>query len=422
MTRTAASIAVVLALLTGLVLGQLGSLATQPAAFRSTTSSTAPGALATARAFYDNLNLLLETGDRAIESSIAPGFIEHVSDGQPDRSLPEMIDWLLATRATWPQMRVTIVSLDQHDSMIVARLEIDPGNPRSIPGVPLPAFEPRLVTEHLRIEGGGITDRWSAVLGLPVSTLALQTELSWNSPALTMPAVVRIALEPGHVMQVPLDGPAILRVESGTVQLSHASHDLDGNEHSAIEPIDAGGGTCAEYRRRIHGAQRLHRTGGSLGFHQQRRHDFSIAGDTRRPSPRTCESTDSFHCCDHPLWQVTLQQISITRVTLPPGATVVPHEAGVMEAVVVLDGELMVTVERGRALLSPEGATAHLFDDSVAIAAGAGISAKGSTSLGYQVAGSRPATLLVMRIDSPVAAADARRKRFVAAVRMTGQQ
>ena len=127
MSRTTASTAVILALLTGIVLGQLGSLATQPGAFRSGAPSTAPRPMEIARSFYDAVNHLLATGDRVLDASLAPGFTEHEPDGQTDRTLSEMIDGLVALRSTWPNLQLTVVSLDQHESMTVARLQIDPG-------------------------------------------------------------------------------------------------------------------------------------------------------------------------------------------------------------------------------------------------------------------------------------------------------
>ena len=91
-------------------------------------------------------------------------------------------------------------------------------------------------------------------------------------------------------------------------------------------------------------------------------------------------------------------QLSITRLTLPPGATVPVHELGAIQEIAVLDGALEVTVGAERALLCVDGA-AQPFDGTESIAAGEGVSARESTSLGYHVTGLRPATILIMRIQ-----------------------
>jgi quercetin dioxygenase-like cupin family protein len=91
-------------------------------------------------------------------------------------------------------------------------------------------------------------------------------------------------------------------------------------------------------------------------------------------------------------------QLSITRLVLPPGATVPVHELGAIEEIAVLDGALEVTVGAERALLCSDGA-AQPFGGTETVATGEGVSARESTSLGYHVTGLQPATILVMRLQ-----------------------
>jgi hypothetical protein len=402
MSKTTASTACMLALLTGLVIGQLASFASQPAALHAPGSPSSAHALVTARAFYDGLSQLLQTGGRAIASTAAPGFIEHDPNGQPDRTLPEMIDQLLATRATWPWLRVTVVSLDQSGSMVVARLSIHYGAARSIPGIPLPDVEPATVNDYLHVERAGVTDRWGANLEVPVATLALQTELSWTGASLTTPAIVHLGLEPGRKTQLPLHGPALLWVESGTVQLDRAGSDLDGTGHAAVEPIAAG-----EARVLQSAAPVVVRNVSS-----ERAELWAFTVDVSAVAPATdgatAESTEttpqiaaytplqlSSSMSDHS------PRVSITQVTLPPGASVLPHEPGIVEEIVVLDGAIELTVKNGRALFTAENAGAQPIAGTSSISTGAGVSAKGDTSFGYRVSGGRPATLLIVHVDAP---------------------
>jgi quercetin dioxygenase-like cupin family protein len=399
MSRTVTSTAVILALLTGLVLGQLGSFVRQPVAFGPAAPSASPRSLAAARAFSDGIDRLMESGDRAVESTLAPGFIERAQDGQPDRTAPAMIDWLLATRATWPHMRVTVVSLDQHDSTIVACLEIDPGAPQAIPGVHLLEVEPRVVTEFLLVEGAMILDRWSADFGLPVATFTLGTASSWNGPSLSVPAIMHLRLEAGQAMQVPLEGPAIVRVDSGTVQLDRAGNDQNGMPHSAMEPIGAGEVRILDTMTPVM-AHNLSLDPGELWVFT-----MNVDADFQWGTHPTTESENA------PLQIAAFipllnedpggapRRISITRVTLPPGATVNPHGAGIVEEIAVLDGAIKVTVENGRVLRCHHGDNPDTVDDGAIVASGSGISAKGDTSFGYRVSGEHPATLLVVHID-----------------------
>lgn len=401
MSRAAASFAIILTLLTGLVLGQIGSLVRKPAEFHTMGSVPAPDALSTARAFYDGMNALLERGDRDIETTIAPGFVDHARDDPADRTMPEMIDTLLATRATWPHMRVTVGALDQWDSTIVAQLTIEPGAPRSQGGIRLPAMETRTVTEFLRVDGAGIIERWNADLRLPQITYALQTSLAWDGPSLIMPAILQFELQPGDTVQIPLRGSAILRIETGTVLLDRAGNDLDGNWHPAIDPIDAGHGRVLEstdpvFARNFSSKPAL--------FWVFTTHTGTVDGPPAEATvvPGTYAAQISAFI---PLLRSDLpgdaQRISIAQITLPPGVRVTPYETGILEEIVVLDGAIDVTVTRGRVLPSIDGTATLPVDDQTTIAAGSGIGVKGATSLGYRVVGDRPATLLIVRLDAP---------------------
>src|SRR5688572_15332989 len=94
MTKSAASISTILALLTGLALGQLGSLAVprlQPASSGSTVSAQD---LATARSFYEEMNRFLSTGERGVESMLALDFVDHAGSLPSERNAEQfMAGW-----------------------------------------------------------------------------------------------------------------------------------------------------------------------------------------------------------------------------------------------------------------------------------------------------------------------------------------
>jgi quercetin dioxygenase-like cupin family protein len=401
MSRAAASTAAVLALLTGLVLGQIGSLATHTDVSRIDETNPSPRTLAVARSFYDGMNRLLASGDRSIETIVAPGFVEHTADGQGDRTLPEMIDWLLATRTTSPRMQMTVLDLEQRDRLIAVRLEVDPGTPVPIPGLPLTTPAPFQALEFLRVEGAAVTDRWNAGAELPVATLRLTFDFNWASTSLVTPAIQRLSLEPGDSIQLALGGPVILRVDSGRVRLDRSGIDLNGIRRPSQEPFGE------DQVRIFDGADGL--TLRNVSSDPAVLWALSAEGATAAEQAETHDATRepgysrivafiplqlSSDVLDAP------QRISVTRITLPPGTTVAPHDPGVIEEIAVLDGAIDVTVGQGRALMCTDGATAQPFDGTETIAAGEGVSARGAAALGYRVAGPQPATLLIMRIDS----------------------
>jgi hypothetical protein len=400
-TRGATTTAIILALLTGLVLGQIGILAARPGVARPAESNASPQALATARSFYEAMARLLDSGNRSIESIVAPGFVDHPSSGQDDRTLPEMIDELLALRTTLPRLRVTVLDLEQRDEFIAVRLEVDPGEASRIPGVPLMPLEPYLALEFLRIEGAGVTERWNAAAQLPFATFSITTDDRWDNSAPVVPAIERLKLAPGRSMHLPLKGKIILWTASGSVQLDQAGVDLEGNRRSTQDPLDVGqvrmleGGNLLTLRNVSNGPAELWALSPDISRKEQK-----ASGDA------TAEPAQPLTVAFMPL-QISSdvrgnpRRLSVTLLTLPPGSTVTPHTPGFVEEIAVLSGAIEITVDRGRALICTDGKTANPFDGTVTIAAGSGVSANEMASLGYRVTGSQPAILLVMHIETP---------------------
>jgi quercetin dioxygenase-like cupin family protein len=399
-TRGATTTAIILALLTGIVLGQIGMLAGRPGVSRPAASNASPQALASARSFYVAIDRLLDSGDRSIESTVAPGFVDHPLSGQEDRTLQEMIDELLALRATLPHLRVTVLDLEQRDQLIAVRLEIDPGEPSPIPGLPLMSSPPRQVFEFLRVEGAGVTERWNAAGQLPVAAFSISTDDRWDNAASAVPAIERVVLDPGRSMHLPYAGKIILWTESGSVRLDRAGVDLEGNRRSTQDSLDAGqvrileGGNPLALRNVSNERAELWVVSADISRKEQQ-----ASGDA------TVEPSQPLTVAFIPLQissdvRGTPRRLSVTLLTLPPGSTVTPHTPGIVEEIAVLSGVLEVTVDRGRALISTDGKTAHPFDGTVTLTDGSGVSANEMASLGYRVAGSQPAALLVMHIEA----------------------
>jgi quercetin dioxygenase-like cupin family protein len=395
MNKLTVAIAVLMALLTGLILSQIGMLAMRPAPVESRPSAQA---LTVAQSFYDDLNNVLATGDRSIDSAVTSTFVEHTPEGKAERTLPEMVDHLLAMRATWPQLRLTVVDLEQHDQMVAARLKIDPGQPAAIPGIPLQAATAGEFLEFLQVESGGVTARWES--GTPVATVDLRADLPWDDPSFDLPAIQQIPLGSHASIQLPLDASIVLVGETGSVLLDQGGTDSLGTSRSSREPLQAG-----EVRILEGAKDRVLAVNNSSAdpaafwvFSTGRSAIGESSGPEATPEPDS-PALVAFLPVQRPSSLVDgATQLSITRLTLPPGATVPVHELGAIEEIAVLDGSIEVTVGEDRALLCSDGA-AQPFDGTEFVAAGEGVSARESTSLGYHVTGLQPATILVMRLQ-----------------------
>jgi hypothetical protein len=395
MNRFTVTIAVLMALLTGLILSQIGSLALHPAPVQSRPSAQA---LTVAQSFYDDLNNVLSTGDRSIDSAVASAFVEHTPDGQADRTLPEMIDRLLAMRGTWPHLRITVVDLEQHDQLVSARLQIDPGKPAAIPGIPLQAASSGEALEFLQIENSGVVARWEA--GPPVATVDLRADIAWDDPSFDLPAIQQIPLGPHASLQLPLDASIVLVGETGSVLLDQGGTDSLGTSRSSREPVRAGEVRILQGAKdRVLAVDNPSADPAAFWvFSTGRRAIDGSTGPEATPEPDS-PALIAFLPVQRPSSLIGgATQLSITRLTLPPGATVPVQELGAIQEIAVLDGALEVTVGAERALLCSDGA-AQPFDGTETVAAGEGVSARESTSLGYHVTGLRPATILIMRIQ-----------------------
>ncbi len=401
MTRGTTATAAILALLTGILLGQIGILTVRSGGSLPTESSPSPRALATARAFYAGMARLLESGDRSIESTVAPGFVDHPFSGQEDLTLPEMIDELLALRTTLPHLRMTVLDLEQRDQLIAVRLEVDPGALSPIPGVPLESPTPHQMLEFLRVEGAGVTERWNAAGQLPVATFSIDADDRWHSSVMAVPAIERVVLDPGRSMHIPYGKKFILWTESGSVQLDRAGVDLEGNRRSMQDPLDAG-----QLRILEEGNPLLLRN-----VSNEPAELWVINNDISRKDPQALDQTAVESAQPLTVAFIPLQissdvfgspgRLSITLLTLPPGSTVMPHTPGIIEEIAVVSGVIEVTVNRGRALVCTDGTTAQAFDGTITVAAGSGVSANEMASLGYRITGPEPATILVMHIGVP---------------------
>ncbi len=225
MSKPTSTIAAFLALLTGLVLGQLGSLAVPRIQSATLVSAVPAQELETVRSFYDEMNGFLATGDRGVESMLAGDFVDHTSSLSSGRNTEQlMADWS-AIGAFVPHIQLEVVDLQAWGTLIAAHLKIRPGPASVISGIPVPAPSASSVIEFLRIQNGKVAERWSSDDRLPGMALTVHADFQRTGPSLSGPIIQRLSLPAGQEVALSGDDSVVLRVVSGELWLNQTAVD-----------------------------------------------------------------------------------------------------------------------------------------------------------------------------------------------------
>ncbi len=402
MTRSTAIVATLLALLTGLALGQLSSLAVprlQSASFVSTVSAQD---LATARAFYDEMNRFLATGERGVESILALDFIDYTGSRPSGRNAEQFMTGWSAIDSLLPQLQFEVIGLQASGALIAVRLDVHSGIASGIPGVPLTVPAASSVVEFLRIQNGRVAERWSSDDRLPGMAMTLHADFDPTGRSLSEPVIQRLSLPAGQEVALSGDDAAVLRVISGELRLNRATVGPQGVAHPTSDPIASGQTRIVD----VSGTVLLRNLSSTAAEFLA----FSLYGLFPVEAPpsetATALATPDIEATTLAYMPLRLTgsslnrlRLSISEVTLPAGAQVAPHTPGVVVEIAVLDGTLEVSVQSGRALVSKGNGQTHPFDGVETASAGQGFSASSIATLSYRVASAQPATLLIMTIE-----------------------
>lgn len=401
MNKSTATIAAVLALLTGFVLGQLTSMV---APRSEPVSSVAPASaqdLATARAFYDAMNHYMASGDKKVESMLAYDFVDHTGSLPNDRNATQMLaDWS-ATRAIVPHLQFEIIDVQAAGALVAVRLGVDPGAAYEIPALPVTAPVAGSVNEFLRIEHSVVAERWSDDDRLPGLSLDAHADFDHKGGALTGPAIERLSLAPGQSVALEGRDTAVLRVDSGQLQIEQTGVDARGEGHSSSEPLESGQLRIVDIddalRLRNQSSEPVEFWAFSLyGLYPKQ--PKATADATPVATPVVESATLTYMPFQLPSSSPDRLRISVVQLSLPSGTVIAPHTPGAVEQIVVLDGALEANVQDGRALISSGDSQMQPFDGAETASAGQGFSASSIATLSYRVSSAQPATLLVMTI------------------------
>lgn len=400
MTKPTAIIAAILALLTGLVLGQLGFLAVPGPQTMSSASSVSAQDLATARSFYDEMNRFLANGEPGIESMLTLDFVDHTGSLPDGRDAEQFMSGWVAIGAFLPQLQLEVVDLQWNDGLVAVRLDVHPGHAAGIAGISLQATVPESAIEFLRIERGKVAERWGGEDRLPGMNMTLIADFNRTGPSLSGPVIQRVSLPEGQEVALSGNDMAVLHVITGELRLDRAATDPQLVVHPISDPVASGETRIVEFADTLLVSNLTHSTAEFFAFSL-----YGLFPEEANPADtgtvgalRSIEVTTLAYL---PLELTGLSKrlsLSVTQVTLPAGSSMASHTPHVVEEIVVLDGALEASVHSGRALVTLGNGQAQPFDGVETASAGYGFSASSIATLSYRVSSAQPATLLIMTI------------------------
>lgn len=402
MTKTTATIVAILALLTGLVLGQIGSLAVPRSQTAPSVSAVSEQDLATARAFYDELNRFIATGERGVESMLALDFVDYTDSFPNGRNAAQFMTAWSAIGSFLPQLQLEAVDLQGRGALIAVRLDVHPGPSVAIPGLSVTAPAAGSVVEFLRIEHAMVAERWGAGDRLPGMAVTLDADFDRTGPSLSGPVIQRLSLPAGQEVALSGTGTVVLRVISGELRLDRAAVDPQRVTHPISDPATSGQFRIVDVIDTLL-IRNLSQTATEFFA-------FSLHGlypiEASPSGAATAVATPGIEVTALSYMPIELNgssnkhlRLSVTEVILPAGSWVAPHTPAIVEEIVVLDGALEASVHSGRALVTLANGQAQPFDGFETASAGQGFSASSVATLGYRVASAQPATLLIMTIE-----------------------
>lgn len=426
MRRPIMPLALVLAVATGLVLGELGPAVIPPPEPAETAGLFAANA-ATVRRFYDAVEGALRTGDTApLDALLTADFVEHAAHPGQTSDRDGLARYLRALHRSAPSLAVTADDIVAQGDRVAVRVRVDGVDDNSAGGLPPVTGRMWGTFDLFRLREGRIAEHWGDDLGLAITEPLLEVGVDVTPPAEKWVEVGRLTYPPGGAQGGWTSGPTIISVEEGSLTVAY---DAISPEAATLVPAAAprrdvaSGETVA-----LEEGDTLALTSGS--FFEVRNHGtlpgtalVIWSGEPIVPQcddpalPQCAGSTDATPgALASGVTYATLAggmsaslpkgraSVAIERVAVSSGAAVASHRIAVAEFVVVEAGQLALDVEGGRAWSRPgpqdvtravTGGTATT--DTIA-ATGAGLAFDADTTVGFAPDGDEPLVALVIVI------------------------
>lgn len=415
MPRVVSVVALVLMLLTGLVLGQMTSLGRNPAPLAA-TSDTASAE--TARAFYSAINLFLKTGDAgSVAHVLAPTFVGHSAHSSREESADDLIHYWQSLRSTFSGLKLEVSDLSAQAGIVAVDVTITGETSGSFAGVALDAGAGVSGYEVLRVEGEQIVERWGSREMPPLYQFGISVDIPIPANAIPEPRIERLTFEPNGSLEVIDHDGFVLIAESGTITYQGVRRRIDRSDpgmvsesastDSALGKIDAtvelktgqafDAPAGVRYRIVNHGpgsanALMLSIRQGQLGMGNVVAQEVTESIGVNRTLLAGGGSATA-------QYENGSRAVAVGQVVLSPGATIPRHVVEDAELLVVIEGEIDVTVHHGTLIWNQPGKSFVTVAHKQTISAGQGARANPGAVLEYHAGGDEPATLWIVTIQ-----------------------
>lgn len=407
MARRGLYIALPLMLLTGLVLGQLLSMSSQPVKMVTTSTSLSDSTAPVAESFYDAVNQFFATGDSSgLSSVLASEYRGHVDYQSESETAQEFIHHLGTLRQTFPLLQMHIVELLEQTDTVAVELTLT-GAKGSFGDISLEAGREGVSYEFLRVEGGKVAERWSNSLLLPVIQFVANACLPIGALEGSEVWFERWTFAGGGGSTFEEELPYLLVGESGAVVIQADS--AGENEWSRLSPVDeqtnVNGGIVDVTSMLVPGRARIR-------LWNKTEVASTVIQIAVRPAwsvPASRQTTGANAVFDRVAIViqggiVTPEQngdylISVGLVELSPGVSIPSHEVSGSEYVSIVSGSIGVAVLGEPAVwYQGYGRLAAVLNNQI-VQAGEGIRGNPGTWMEYRTVGEAPAVFWLVTIE-----------------------
>jgi hypothetical protein len=399
------AIAVAVALLTGLVVGELHALVTAPLPI---AANSEPRAAQIAGTFYQGMNQLLEDGDPALlQTTLHPAYTDHALPSSPAATADDLETWLADLARSSPGIQIRATSTTIRNGFVASTLVLESRLPDSGSRLTLLFDASSTMHDLLRIENGRVVERWSAP---PADRLGWMTPVGQADFVSTLDgreiALERIALPHHARLEVQNLYGAILLSESGSAETglrssqdsSPATPNTQSPDMSRLLPGET---------RTIPAAQPFW-VGNS-----QREPAVLIMLSLRATHPIVQRSSDPFALVAGGMVSRELLSfgpafsgigehldVEINRIHLEAGATIAAHVVEEAELVLAIDGRVEVIVDAGVIGVLTAAGTISQRATTEVLQPGEALMAYADSEVSYLPAGESSSTMMVITITS----------------------
>jgi len=401
-------VALALALLTGLTLGQMNLPIGETIEPSSSQSSSASQ---TGKEFYDAIDSYLTNGDASkLRTLVQPDFIDHTAGDPTAPGIEASLRHLDAMRSFDAGTRLKAIWVSASGDLARFAISIAPRPIDHALGAPINESTFSEGSETLRVTDGRVAERWSdRQSAVPVTSIS---SIAWDPPAAsqTLPAIERVTMLSGSKLTLKIGTTHVIVVEKGALTIEGTAPGADDSNTEVASgatgswPMVARAGSTvvttnnSPYRITNEGS-------GAASALLIRLAGFVLPGDDPVIDAIGTSQNDVGVQIETLSAAIELPQhmgvwtVEIGRVMLPPGTIIPPHEVNGSELVYVERGALETDFGNcgNRCIQTIDGIGAFANDRRLCHAEH-GLSASDGATIAYRVAGSTSASLLIVSL------------------------